>query len=93
MRESVVEKALVKRVKELGGIAEKFTSPNKVGVPDRLCLFPEGKLCFVECKAPGERVTALQNYDHEIRRKLGFAVYVIDSIEAAEAFNHGGIRR
>lgn len=52
MLEKTIEAAFVKRVKELGGIAEKFVSPNKRSVPDRIVMFPGGKLLFVELKAP-----------------------------------------
>lgn len=81
-----VEKALVKRVKELGGMAEKFTSPAKRSVPDRLVLLPGGEIYFVELKAPGKKPTEKQLLDHERRRALGFTVLVIDSVEAANAF-------
>jgi len=42
MLERVIEAYLVQKVKELGGIAYKFTSPQRRSVPDRLCLFPTG---------------------------------------------------
>jgi hypothetical protein len=38
MLESKVEKYLVKRIEAIGGTAEKFTSPNRRSVPDRLVL-------------------------------------------------------
>lgn len=38
MLECVVEKHLITKVKELGGIAYKFTSPQRRSVPDRLVL-------------------------------------------------------
>lgn len=38
MLEKVIEAHLVKRVKEQGGIAYKFTSPQRRSVPDRLVL-------------------------------------------------------
>ncbi len=38
MRESELEKKLVSHIKKLGGIAYKFSSPNRrKSVPDRLC--------------------------------------------------------
>lgn len=84
--EREVEKALRLRVEALGGLCEKFTSPAKRAVPDRICLFAGGRVVFVECKAPGKRPTRLQTKDHERRRALGFDVRVIDSVEAANAF-------
>jgi hypothetical protein len=38
--EKVLERKLCKAVREAGGIAYKFVSPNQRGVPDRMCVFP-----------------------------------------------------
>lgn len=84
--EKDVEAALVKRVKALGGTAEKFTSPARRSVPDRLVTLPNGKIVFVELKAPGKKATLKQALDHERRRVLGCDVRVIDTVEAANAF-------
>ena len=81
MREKSVERKLVKAVRDSGGLALKFVSPGMAGVPDRLVLFPEGKIVFVEMKAPGEKPTSLQRLRHEQLRDLGFRVYVVDGKE------------
>lgn len=86
MLERDIERALCKRVKELGGTCEKFTSPGKRSVPDRLVTLPGGRIVFVELKAPGKKPTELQLKDHERRRALGCDVRVIDSMEDACAF-------
>ena len=86
MLEKVIEAALVKRVKALGGMAEKFTSPNKRSVPDRIVTLPGGVIIFVELKAPGKLPKELQQRDHDIRRALGCDVRVIDRIEGCNAF-------
>lgn len=86
LRESDVEEYLVKRVAALGGVAEKFTSPSRRSVPDRIVLWPRGRIEFVECKAPGEPPTSAQLRDHERRRSLGFDVFVVDSYEAVAAY-------
>lgn len=78
MREKYVEQALVKAVKIRGGICPKFTSPGMDGMPDRLVLFPGGKIGFVEVKAPGKEPRPLQIHRHEQLRRLGFQVYVLD---------------
>jgi tRNA U54 and U55 pseudouridine synthase Pus10 len=85
MPEKHVEQALVNRIKAMGGIAFKFTSPGRRSVPDRLCLLPGGRVIFVECKAPGKRPTELQAREHARLRSLGFDVRVIDNKEAANA--------
>lgn len=84
--EKHVEAALVKRVKSLGGMAEKFTSPAKRSVPDRLVSLPNGRIYFIELKAPGKVPTEKQKLDHDRRKALGFTVLVIDTVEAANAF-------
>ena len=84
MRERDIEQALIKRIKLLGGLCEKFVSPSKVGVPDRLICLPGGKVIFCELKAPGEKPTVKQLRDHAKRRALGFTVLVIDSKEGID---------
>lgn len=42
MRESQIEKHLVKRVKELGGEVRKVQWIGRVGAPDRLVMLPVG---------------------------------------------------
>ena len=78
MREKQIEQALVRTVKAMGGIAPKFISPGLGGMPDRIVLFPLGKIAFVEVKAPGLKPRPLQIKRHEMLRVLGFNVYVLD---------------
>ena len=84
--ERAIEKLLVARVQALGGIAEKFTSPGRRSVPDRLVILPPGRVIFVELKSPGKKPTPAQLRDHERRRALGCDVRVIDNKEAIDAF-------
>lgn len=86
MLEKDIEKAFVKRIKELGGMAEKFTSPGRRAVPDRIVTMPGGQIIFVELKAPGKKPTDAQLRDHKRRRDLGCDVRVIDNMEDARAF-------
>ena len=60
MLERQVEAHLVKRVKALGGMAYKFTSPAHRGVADRIVCFPNGSTWFVEVKTEGGRLSELQ---------------------------------
>ena len=60
MRESTIEKHLVAKVKAMGGMAYKFTSPAHRGVADRVVCLPDGSTGFVELKAPGGRLSELQ---------------------------------
>ena len=81
MREKTVEQQLVKAVKSRGGICPKFTSPGYDGMPDRLVLLPHGRMAFVEVKAPGKKPRPLQINRHELLRKLGFKVFILDEPE------------
>jgi len=78
MREKQIERKLTDDVKGMGGIAPKFVSPGYDGMPDRIVLVPGGHMAFVEVKAPGEKPRALQLARHEMLRRLGFKVYVLD---------------
>lgn len=86
MRESVIEAYLVKRVKEAGGIAYKFKSPQRANVPDRIVLLPGGKVFFVELKAPGQKPTAGQIREIDRLAELGRIVRVFDSKELIDDF-------
>lgn len=81
MYEREIERKLVARTKAMGGIAPKFTSPGFDGMPDRLILLPGGRMAFAELKAPGKKPRPLQETRHKLLRRLGFKVYVIDSVE------------
>lgn len=79
MQEQSVEKTLVQKVKKRQGLALKFVSPGMAGVPDRIVLMPEGKMAFVELKAPGKKPRPLQVCRMQKLQRLGFRCYVVDS--------------
>lgn len=81
MREKEIEQQMRNEVKKHGGIALKFTSPGFDGMPDRLLLFPNGKIAFAELKAPGKKPRPLQLARHRLLKQLGFKVFVIDRKE------------
>lgn len=85
MLEREIEAYLVRKVKAKGGIAYKFTSPQRRSVPDRLVVLPTGRMFFVELKAPGKVPTRLQVHEHEVLRGLGQLVFVVDSKEGVDA--------
>ena len=78
LREKSIEQRLVQAVKVAGGICPKLVCPGMDGMPDRMILFPGGKIAFVETKAPGEKPRPLQIARHEMLRRLGFRVYILD---------------
>ena len=81
MREKSIEQKLTLMVKKRGGICPKFVSPGFDGVPDRIVLLPGGRMAFVEVKAPGQKPRPLQIARQKLLERLGFRVYVLDSIE------------
>lgn len=86
--EKYVEQKLVTEAKKMRGLAVKFVSPGLDGVPDRLILFPGGKVAFAELKAPGKKLRPLQEKRKRTLEGLGFRVYVIDNVEKIGGILH-----
>lgn len=84
--EKLVERKLVELVKINNGMCIKLLCDQLIGLPDRLCLFPNHKMVFVETKTTGQKPRRIQAYMHKKLRVLGFRVEVIDSIEGVEQF-------
>jgi len=85
VKESTIEEYFRKQCVKRGWLCEKFTSPSKRSVPDRVVTMP-GRIIFVELKAPGKKPTELQKKDHERRSRLGHDVWVIDTKEKVDGF-------
>lgn len=85
MLESKIEKEFRLKVEAIGGKAFKFQSPSNNGVPDRIVLY-KGRSYFVELKSPGKDLRPLQKAISRRFNRLGFNVYVIDSIEKVGDF-------
>lgn len=84
--EKVVERLLRTESKRIGGLAIKLLPDMFSGLPDRLCLFPGGRLFFIETKSTGDNPGKLQKIIHTRLRNLGFIVYVIDTVERVKEF-------
>lgn len=84
--EKVVERKLVEAVKANGGMCIKLLCDQLTGLPDRMCLFPNHKIVFVELKTTGRKPKRIQLFIHDKLRALGFRVEVIDSVEGVEQF-------
>lgn len=82
MRESEIEKYLVKCVKALGGEVRKVRWIGRNGAPDRVVMLPERPTLWVELKAPGEKCRPHQIREHERMRCMGQTVATVDSIDA-----------
>ena len=81
MKEKDIEKRLREEVKKAGGLCLKFTPASWSGAPDRLILFPGGKIFFVELKRPGEEPRPLQKVRIRKLREMGFHAEVLDNVD------------
>lgn len=77
--EKIIEHKLVELIKLHKGLCIKLLCDQFIGLPDRLCLLPNGKLVFVELKTTGKKPRRIQTVVHNKLRKLGFRVEVIDT--------------
>lgn len=77
--EKKLEKRIASEVKKIGGWPIKLLSTFVTGLPDRMCLLPEGRIFFAEIKTTKKKPTKMQLLIHRRLRKLGFKVYVIDT--------------
>ena len=85
MLEKVIEKKLVRVVKENGGLCIKMASMYYKGIPDRLILTADGRLMFVETKRPGEQLRPEQVAWQKKLQGMKFKAVMIDSVENLEA--------
>ena len=81
MLEKNIEAYLVQRIHAIGGECEKFTSPMKRSVPDRIVTMPGARIVWVELKRFGRKPEVMQERDHQRRREVWFDVRVIASKE------------
>ena len=63
--EKTLERALVEKIRLLGGICLKLQGNMYAGMPDRLILLPGGKAGFVELKSEGIKPRNFQLILHE----------------------------
>lgn len=82
--EKSLERYLAKRVKEMGGVALKYSNAGMVGYPDRVCLLPTGITVWVELKSKGEKPKRVQAVRFGQLERIGHHVYVCDCREAID---------
>ena len=81
VREREVEALLVREIRKRGGLAPKLVSPGTAGMPDRIVLMSEGRMAFVELKAPGKKPRRIQEKRISDLKALGYRVFVVDTFE------------
>lgn len=72
--EANLEAFFRKRVRLVGGYTIKL-APTEAGVPDRLAIFPGGRMYLVELKRDDTDLSPIQRVWHE-RLRLGYGVKV-----------------
>ena len=77
--EKKIEAYLRTQVEGLRGLALKLPSIHFIGLPDRICLLPKGRIFFAELKTTKKKPSKIQIKVHDKIKGLGFNVYVIDS--------------
>lgn len=81
-----VEQHFTAQGEAYGAWTVKLNCPGNAGMPDRLIIFPDGEIVFVEIKAPGKKPRPLQERMFARLEKRGHPVTVIDSLEEADFF-------
>ncbi|EGQ3416640.1 VRR-NUC domain-containing protein [Staphylococcus pseudintermedius] len=86
MRESNIEKYLVRGVKKQNGLCLKWVAPGTRGVPDRIVIMPKGKTYYVEMKQPKGRTDPLQKYMHKQLEDRGHQVFTLCDKKQVDEF-------
>lgn len=86
MQESEIEKELIKVVEKAGGVCFKFVSPGNRGVPDRIAIYPGGKIHFIELKTKVGRLSPLQKTQISRLRDRKIDVFVIYGIDGLKEY-------
>ena len=80
--ESDIEQRLVHGIEKLGGLCIKV---GQDGWPDRLCILPGGRVCWVELKRPDGSASGPQRWRAVQLRRLGQRVERPSSTEEVDA--------
>ena len=81
MREATIERAVCAYAKSRGCLVMKLAGPNQKGQPDRMFV-KNGRVLFIEFKAPGKKPTALQMKWISDLFLQGMSAYSCDDIAA-----------
>lgn len=86
MRESEIEKKLIREVRRMGGLADKFVSPGNRGVADRIVILPGGQIYFVELKTEIGELSRIQKWQRKRYMGLGVNYRVLYGMADVEEF-------
>lgn len=86
MRERDIEAWLRKQIEGLDGMFLKFTSPGNDGVPDRIAVFPDGRLVFVELKTANRKLSKIQKFTCRKLINMNQQVCIVHGMDGAREF-------
>lgn len=89
LKESQLEKKLVEEVHRRGGLARKFVSPNQRGVPDRIVIWPNGTVHFVELKTCTGKLSKLQSLEQKRLIDRGCSVFTLYGLQDVHRYLEG----
>lgn len=83
-QEAVIQRRVTTFARMKGALVLRLALQPAVagGWPDALIILPNGRVLWIEFKAPGKTPTPLQLRRHADLRRLGHDVRVIESVEA-----------
>lgn len=81
MLEKEIEAKVCDYAKTKNVLVYKFTSPNRMAVPDRMFVRPDGHVWFCEFKREGQKPTPAQDREHHRLRQHKVSVFVIDNVD------------
>lgn len=84
--EKEIEKRLTIKLKELGCLVYKYISPNNAGVPDRIVIYPGGRVDFIELKTLSGRLSPLQAAQIDKLKRKGANVDVVVGLAGADDY-------
>lgn len=83
--EKLLERKLKAKVEGVGGFCIKMVTLHIIGLPDRICLLPGGRVVFAEIKTTKDKPKKIQLLWHKKLREIGFRVEVIDQSHQIES--------
>ena len=82
--EAQIERALGLAITKAGGVCWKWPATARAGVPDRVIVY-NGRVVFVEVKAEGGTLSAIQQVQHQVLQRAGAEVRTITGMTEADA--------
>ena len=86
MREKAIEAKISRYAKGQGCLCWKLVCPSFVGVPDRMIIFPNGIIGFIEVKAEGNMPTKRQQFVIDLLKNSNVPVMWCDNVADAQKF-------